>query len=69
MKKPNLKIFIICLFLTSITGIIFASPTSVSYHEACLNYENKDFEKAIEIYEGLIDKGLVSADLFYNLGK
>ncbi|MGD8306960.1 MAG: tetratricopeptide repeat protein, partial [Ignavibacteria bacterium] len=47
---------------------INASPISSRIDEANTYYREGSYEKAIEIYESLVDEGYLGVSLFYNLG-
>ncbi len=59
---------------TLLSGIIFlylsffALASSEKMQEANTAYQEKDYQKAIKIYESLVDEGLESTSLYYNLG-
>lgn len=65
-----MKKFVIFFIFTSfiLTGAVFAQPAEETYRKANLNYENEDYEKAVSLYEGLIEKDRISPEVFYNLG-
>jgi len=58
-------------FLTGILMLfisIAAFASSEKMQEANKAYQEKDYHKAIEIYESLVNKDLESTSLYYNLG-
>jgi tetratricopeptide (TPR) repeat protein len=60
-------VFYFLIFFIS-AGTLFAQAPEELYREANLNYEDKDYEKAISMYEELINMDKVSPEVFYNLG-
>lgn len=56
---------VILLLLLCLTGI--AQPQT-SFEQATTAYNEGDFEKAIDLYLGILDKGQHSAAVYYNLG-
>lgn len=38
------------------------------FHEANISYKEKDYAKAISLYDSIVHMGYVSSDLFFNLG-
>ncbi len=61
MKKI---VFLLGLLTTS----LFAQTTDSLFYEANDLYKNGAFEDAIKKYEAILEKDLVSAELYYNLG-
>ncbi len=49
-----------------ITLVAYAS--SEKMQQANTSYQEKDYKKAIEIYQSIVDEGLESTSLYYNLG-
>ncbi len=62
--KVSLQILLLLLFVQ----IGKASVQTDSFLVANEAYKNNDFDKAVKIYDQLIDKGIIDAKLFYNLG-
>lgn len=63
MKK---LIIILCLVLTA--GMAVADDNQLLLEEANKSYSNDNFEKAIELYQKVIDNGMESAGVYFNLG-
>ncbi len=59
------KLIILILLLTGATGL---SQNEVLFEEASKAYNEGDYELAIENYEHILDSGLHSASLYFNLG-
>lgn len=49
-------------------GGLLAGPAYKVFSEASEAFQQKDYPKAIVLYESLVEKNYVSADLYYNLG-
>lgn len=63
------KIIILVFFmLFAFCADIFAQSPEEIYRKANLSYEAEDYEKAISLYETLIEMDRVSGEVFYNLG-
>ncbi len=54
--------------LLMITNTIFAQNTVELFNDANDLYKNDQLEEAIELYEQVEEEGMVSSELFYNLG-
>jgi len=65
MKK--ILMFSAFMFIISARTLFAQTPEEI-YRKANLNYEDKDYEKAISMYEELIQMDRVSPEVFYNLG-
>ena len=65
MKKIIL-FFIFSCFIFSST--LFAQSQEEICRKANISYENADYEKAASLYEDLLEKDMVSPEVFYNLG-
>ena len=63
-----MKKIIILIFAFSITGILSANDNLLLLEEANKSYTEDNFEKAIELYEKVIDNGSESAAVYFNLG-
>lgn len=63
MKK---LIIILCMLLTA--GMAIADDNQLLLEEANKSYSNDNFEKAIELYQKVIDNGMESAGVYFNLG-
>jgi len=61
MKKISLFLIILVLF----SGVLAADYDISAANQA---YKNQNYQKAEEIYKALVDKGVKSYNLFYNLG-
>lgn len=67
MTNTFLKVlFSICLL--SLSGNVFAQAPEAQLAEALSAYQEGDYQKSISLYEGLIETGIRSGDLYYNLG-
>lgn len=62
------RILIVCSFLSVMLAQLQASELDGVYEQANDAYAAKEFVKAAELYQEVVDKGLVSFDLYYNLG-
>ena len=62
------RILTICSFLFLALAQVQASELDALFEEANDAYANKEFLKAAELYQQIVDKGMVSFDLYYNLG-
>jgi tetratricopeptide (TPR) repeat protein len=62
MKRVCLILLMFMLF-----GVVSASPDSL-FQEANLLYQKGSYELALEQYTQVLDSGLESADLYYNMG-
>lgn len=49
-------------------GTLPAAPADKIFSDASEAYRQKDYPKAIVLYESLVEKDYASADLYYNLG-
>jgi len=65
MKKALL---ILLLIFFACVNLSFAQSPEEIYRKGNLSYENEDYKKAISLYEELLNKDKVSAEVFYNLG-
>lgn len=65
MKKASL---ILLLIFFACVNLSFAQSMEEIYRKGNLSYESEDYEKAVSLYESLLDKDKVSAEVFYNLG-
>lgn len=45
-----------------------ANESSIVFDSANAAYSKGDFSKAIELYEGIVNKGLESSELYFNIG-
>lgn len=61
-----MKKFLFLLLI--VANVAAAQHTDELFTDANNLYKNEKFEKAIELYENIENQGLVSAELFYNLG-
>lgn len=64
--KQTLKILL--FYFLFIPGFSFASNVEVLMQQGSEDFRNSEFDKAIEIYEGLIEEGYEGTALYYNLG-
>ena len=51
-----------------LAGYCFAGTVAEDFAAANESYESGDYQKAIELYTGILDQGQESAPLYYNLG-
>ncbi len=66
----------LCLMLTifySMTGVVSATTDTLSlrqntYNQAALAYRDGNYQESYNLYLTIAQQGVVSADLFYNLG-
>jgi len=63
-----MKKIIIIFFLIIATGVIFADDNQLLLEEANKSYTEDNFEKAIELYQNVIQNGFESPEVYYNLG-
>ncbi len=61
-----MKTFISTIFLTFFVALSFAQDSR--FEEGNKLYTEGKFTEAIEMYEGVLQSGLESADIYYNLG-
>lgn len=61
------KIWIILVFVLS-TFTIFANDNLLLLSEANKSYSENNFEQAISLYEKVLENGVESAEVYYNLG-
>ncbi len=62
-----MKRLIIILFALAAKAVFATTPHEL-FEEANNAYQRSEYAYSIELYEQILDKGLVSAELFYNLG-
>ncbi len=70
-KNRKIKIIFLCLILTSVVfnGFAFEKKTlDIAFIKANLLYEQGDYNEAISAYRGILEKGLESGNIYYNLG-
>ncbi len=60
-----MRILIVLLFFSS--GI-FAQDVNSLFEKASLSYEQKEYEQALNNFKEILDIGLYSSDLYYNIG-
>lgn len=63
MKKS-----IIIIFILLTAGFAFADDNQILIEEANKNYSEDNFEQAIEMYQKVIDNGVESPEIYYNMG-
>lgn len=69
MKREIMKKTIALIFCTiSLIVKLLAGDAERLFAEGTSAYQQKDYQKAIEIFENLLESGYHSADLEYNLG-
>jgi uncharacterized protein YgiM (DUF1202 family) len=59
------KIFILLLLITTATA---AQNIEEVFHSANRSYQQKQYDKAVQLYEEIISSGYEGVSLFYNLG-
>ena len=64
----TLKIFIFLYFTSNVWAQVDEAQLTVQFHQAGISYKAKDYQKAIELYEGIVKTGWGNGALFYNLG-
>lgn len=62
------RILIVCSLLLMLFAPLFAAEGDDVFQQANDAYAEKEYGKAAELYQQLVDRGLVSFDLYYNLG-
>jgi tetratricopeptide (TPR) repeat protein len=69
LAKQEIKAVMLAglLLVLSLTVLVSASPES-DFQKANELYENRDFKEAIELYTAIMDQGLESSSLYFNLG-
>jgi len=65
MIRKAFFILLTCIFLPA---TVFAADLSSLVKKGNEFYSGNEFEKAIELYEAVIDSGYASAELYFNLG-
>lgn len=68
MKSSKLKMILGLIAFYFMCKTTFADENRILFDSANASYSKGNYEKAIERYESLISKDLVSAELYYNLG-
>jgi len=69
MRERKIIILLFLLWFLSIGENCFASRSAPDlYREANLAYQEKDYLKAIDLYQDVIKQGHISPELYYNLG-
>lgn len=63
-----MKLLKILLFLISYNFYSFSSDTENLFLKGNEHFQNKEYDKAIEIYEQLVDEGYEGTSLYFNLG-
>ncbi|MEM9647098.1 MAG: SH3 domain-containing protein [Bacteroidota bacterium] len=59
------KTLIVLFLLSSLTGM---AQNSALFSQATEHYNNREYSKAIENYEKILENGVHSAELYFNLG-
>jgi tetratricopeptide (TPR) repeat protein len=59
---------LITLFLCFAVTLSLTANDQENYRKANQAYQQKEYDKAIELYGNLEEKGIISHELFYNLG-
>lgn len=65
---PKLVIVIMFLILAAAATGAVAADVAVLFEEANARYEQRDYTEAVARYETILDEGVESAQLYYNLG-
>jgi tetratricopeptide (TPR) repeat protein len=70
LRRHKIFYLFFLIFLLSFSTQIFASPNTLQdqFNQANEAYFSRDFSTAIQLYTDLEKRGVVSGDLFYNLG-
>jgi len=64
MKKYYPLLLILLFTVTSLT----ASQIDIMHQNAITDYNNKDYQKALDNFSQIENEGIVNADLYYNIG-
>ncbi|MCD4796381.1 MAG: tetratricopeptide repeat protein, partial [Candidatus Cloacimonetes bacterium] len=62
----NIILISICLMLNS--GIFANTQIDDVFEDAVTSFELKDYSKALDRFKSIENEGIISADLFYNIG-
>lgn len=65
------KILVLTIWLIAVCSALYARDTSgpsAKFYEANLLYKQGNYEKAVASYEEILDRGIASGSLYYNLG-
>ena len=62
-----MKRLIIVLFAITVKAVFATNPNEL-FEEANNAYQRSEYAYSIELYEQILDQGLASAELYYNLG-
>jgi tetratricopeptide (TPR) repeat protein len=69
MMRHGIRTLITCLCILSCSGLsLFAGETDDIFRQASTLYETGQYQKAILLYESIIEQGHVSGNLYYNIG-
>lgn len=68
MKKTGILIILLLMTLFGTGGYLSAINETAFYNEGNENYSKGQYEKALELYQKVIDAGVNSSDLYYNAG-
>lgn len=64
----NIKIFLILLGATILTGLAVADQKEYLFEEGNTFFEDQEYTQAVGAYEEILAMGYESAELYYNLG-
>ncbi len=67
MPEEMKKIILLFSLNLLLSGFLFSNPNE-KFQEGTAAYQNKDYKAAIAAFEGLVQKGMESKELYYNLG-
>lgn len=68
IKSKTILIFTSFIVLFFISAIVFASENPRLYLDGIKNYNNGEYDKAVEAFEKIAKEGTRNGKLFYNLG-
>ena len=67
MRQTSCKILLLILPALLFIQTYVHAGNIETYHEANIAYQQKEYEKAIELYQSLIKQGHLAPELYYNL--
>jgi len=60
--------FVLFLLFSSGTGFPFTTPDLSAFYQAKAYYEHADYDEAIKLYNSILETGVESGNLYFNLG-
>jgi tetratricopeptide (TPR) repeat protein len=66
--KTRLIIFILLTFLAGVVPVFGSEEAAGLYNRANARYTDKRYQEALALYRELVDRGILNASLYYNLG-